>query len=280
MGISRKIKRGQCWFPVSFGRAYYNSLNQFVIEVLRSAGEEDVTHNFEYGRPVCFFSRDAQGALTYFNFVATVSYAAADSMVVSLPGGTTQADQLRASSFVGVQLYFDETTYRLMFSALDKAISARDGRLAVLRDIFHGPQEPARSAVPPVSLPWLNAVQQKAVNNALCARDVAIVHGPPGTGKTTTLVEAVYEVLRREPQVLVCAQSNMAVDWISENWPSAGFPYCVSAILPASPTRCLPIVTSSSLRPILIIPNFGPYAARYAACMPHADMAASACIRK
>lgn len=65
MGIGRKIKRGQCWFPVSFGRAYYNSLNQFVIEVLRSAGEEDVTHNFEYGRPVCFFSRDAQGALTY-----------------------------------------------------------------------------------------------------------------------------------------------------------------------------------------------------------------------
>lgn len=222
MGIGRKIKRGQCWFPVSFGRAYYNSLNQFVIEVLRSAGEEDVTHNFEYGRPVCFFSRDAQGALTYFNFVATVSYAAADSMVVSLPGGTTQADQLRASSFVGVQLYFDETTYRLMFSALDKAISARDGRLAVLRDIFHGPQEPARSAVPPVSLPWLNAVQQKAVNNALCARDVAIVHGPPGTGKTTTLVEAVYEVLRREPQVLVCAQSNMAVDWISEKLAERG----------------------------------------------------------
>lgn len=222
MGIGRKIKRGQCWFPISFGRAYYNSLNQFVIEVQRSADETDVTHNFEYGCPVCFFSRDAQGNLTYFNFVATVSYAATDSMVVSLPGGTAQADQLRAASFVGVQLYFDETTYRLMFSALDKVISARDGRLAVLRDIFHGPQAPSYSAAPPVSLPWLNAVQQEAVNQALRARDVAIVHGPPGTGKTTTLVEAIYEVLRREPQVLVCAQSNMAVDWISEKLAERG----------------------------------------------------------
>lgn len=222
MGIGRKIKRGQCWFPVSFGRAYYNSLNQFVIEVQRSADETDVTHNFEYGRPVCFFSRDVQGNLTYFNFVATVSYAATDSMVVSLPGGTAQADQLRAASFVGVQLYFDETTYRLMFSALDKVIAARDGRLAVLRDIFHGPQAPSYSAASPVSLPWLNAVQQEAVNQALRARDVAIVHGPPGTGKTTTLVEAIYEVLRREPQVLVCAQSNMAVDWISEKLAERG----------------------------------------------------------
>lgn len=222
MGIGRKIKRGQCWFPVSFGRAYYNSLNQFVIEVQRSADETDVTHNFEYGCPVCFFSRDAQGNLTYFNFVATVSYAATDSMVVSLPGGTAQADQLRAASFVGVQLYFDETTYRLMFSALDKVIAARDGRLAMLRDIFHGPQAPSYSAASPVSLPWLNAVQQEAVNQALRARDVAIVHGPPGTGKTTTLVEAIYEVLRREPQVLVCAQSNMAVDWISEKLAERG----------------------------------------------------------
>ena len=54
------------------------------------------------------------------------------------------------------------------------------------------------------------------MNRVLCARDVAIVHGPPGTGKTTTLVEAIYETLHREPQVLVCAQSNMAVDWIAE----------------------------------------------------------------
>lgn len=64
--------------------------------------------------------------------------------------------------------------------------------------------------------PWLNLSQEEAVNHVLAAKDVSIVHGPPGTGKTTTLVEAIYETLHRENQVMVCAQSNTAVDWISE----------------------------------------------------------------
>lgn len=81
--------------------------------------------------------------------------------------------------------------------------------------------------------PWLNATQEEAVNKVLHAKDVAIVHGPPGTGKTTTLVEAVYETLHRENQVLVCAQSNMAVDWISEKLVDRG----VSVLRIGNPSR-------------------------------------------
>lgn len=79
----------------------------------------------------------------------------------------------------------------------------------------------------------MNSTQESAVNKVLCARDVAIVHGPPGTGKTTTLVEAIYETLHREPQVLVCAQSNMAVDWISEKLVDRG----VNVLRIGNPTR-------------------------------------------
>ena len=68
----------------------------------------------------------------------------------------------------------------------------------------------------PIHLTWLNRSQAQAVNRVLATKEVAAVHGPPGTGKTTTLVEAVYETLRRENQVMVCAQSNTAVDWIAE----------------------------------------------------------------
>ncbi|MBM6675048.1 AAA domain-containing protein, partial [Marseilla massiliensis] len=75
--------------------------------------------------------------------------------------------------------------------------------------------------------------QEQAVNNVLRAKDVAIVHGPPGTGKTTTLVEAIYETLRRENQVLVCAQSNMAVDWISERLVDRG----VNVLRIGNPTK-------------------------------------------
>ncbi len=85
----------------------------------------------------------------------------------------------------------------------------------------------------PVRFPWLNSTQETAVNKVLCARDVAIVHGPPGTGKTTTLVEAIYETLHREPQVLVCAQSNTAVDWISEKLVDRG----VNVLRIGNPTR-------------------------------------------
>ncbi len=214
MGIGRKIKRGMCWFPLSVGRSYYNALNQFVVEVNRTEDLE-VEHLFEYGRPVCFFRQLADGKLNYLNFTATVSYVDGDRMVVVLPG-TDALLALQNADGLGVQLYFDETSYRLMFEATRQVISAKNNRLAELRDIFHGTRPASFFSFQPMRFPWLNPAQEKAVNQVLHAKDVAIVHGPPGTGKTTTLVEAVYETLHRENQVLVCAQSNMAVDWISE----------------------------------------------------------------
>lgn len=220
MGLGRKIKRGMCWFPLHIGRSYYNALNQLVIEVERQEDKE-IEHVFEYGRPVCFFTQDPLGKLNYLNFTATVSYVDEDRMVVVLPG-TEALASLQTDKTLGVQLYFDETSYRLMFEALKQVIGAKNNRLAELRDIFHGKQPTSSYSFQPIRFPWLNQTQEEAVNKVLHAKDVAIVHGPPGTGKTTTLVEAIYETLHRESQVLVCAQSNMAVDWISEKLTDRG----------------------------------------------------------
>lgn len=216
-GVVRRVRRGDCWYPVAVGRSYYNSLDRLVVEVARTE-DTDIEHNFEYGRMVCFFEQDASGMLRFLDFVGTVSYAEADSMVVALPGEEALS-RLRGAERPGVALHFDETTYRLMFEALDRVIGAKGDRLAALRDIFHGAARPAfgaESTVTGLRLPWLNRAQEQAVGEVLRARDVMVVHGPPGTGKTTTLVEAVCEVLRREPQVMVCAQSNTAVDWMAE----------------------------------------------------------------
>ena len=227
MGVERKVRRGDAWFPMAVGRTYYNSLNQMVVEVTRQPGS-DIEHNFEPGRPVCFFTmrRDAKTGkegIRYLSFTATVSYAEQDRMVVALPDSGRVAD-LMGQERMGIQLFFDETSYRLMFDAMDRVIRAQSGRLAALRDIFYTKAPASTYKFAPVCLPWLNASQQHAVNEVLRAKDVAIVHGPPGTGKTTTLVEAIYETLRRESQVLVCAQSNMAVDWISEKLVDRGVP--------------------------------------------------------
>ena len=222
MGIDRKVKRGDCWFTITVGRSYYNSLDRFVVEVTRNA-DNDIEHNFEYGRQVCFFSQDASGMLHYFNFQATVSYAEADRMVVELPGEGALA-QLQSAERLGVQLHFDDYSYKVMFEALHRVIEAKGNRLATLRDLFHtsAPVSWGAESALPLRLPWLNASQEQAVRDVLRAKDVLIVHGPPGTGKTTTLVEAISEVLRREPQVMVCAQSNTAVDWICQQLSDRG----------------------------------------------------------
>ena len=138
MGIGRKIKRGMCWYPLNLGRNYYNALNQLVIEVERRE-DKDIEHQFEYGRPVCFFTQDVSGKLNYLNFVATVNYVDEDRMVVILPSVDALL-ALQSKEVVGVQLYFDETSYRLMFEALKQVIGAKINRLAELRDIFHGTQ--------------------------------------------------------------------------------------------------------------------------------------------
>jgi len=229
MGLARKVTRGDAWFPLQVGRTYYNSLNQFCIEVTRQ-GDEEIDHNFEYGKPVVFFNAEVPagdlkqaGHIRYYGFTGTVSFVDGNRMVVAIPEGHTielQNSQLP----VGVQLFFDETSYRTMFDALERVINAKGTRLAYLRDLFYSRQPAEAFTFDPMRFPWLNESQEHAVNDVLRAKDVRVLHGPPGTGKTTTLVEAINETLMRETQVLVCAQSNTAVDWISEKLVDCGIP--------------------------------------------------------
>jgi len=222
IGLARKMKRGDAWWPVKTGKSYYNSMNQLALEIHRTA-DDDIEHNFEYGRPVRFFTSRTDSPIKYFNFTATVSYVDGDRMVAIVPDNNRLLE-LQNAEGLGVQLFFDETSYRLMFEGLDRVIKARGNRLAELRDLFYSHRPFGHYSFAPLSFPYLNKTQERAVNEVLRAKDVAIVHGPPGTGKTTTLVEAINETLMRESQVLVCAQSNMAVDWISEKLVDRGIP--------------------------------------------------------
>ena len=235
IGIRRKVKRGDAWWPLRIGKSYYNSLNQLAVEVFRTT-DEDIEHNFEFGRPVVFFTftdEDAKDAkISYFRFTGTVSYVDGDRMVVTVPDNARIID-LQGVAHVGVQLSFDETSYRLMMEALDRVLRGK-GRLGYLRDLFYSRNlKPETFVFQPMHFPYLNATQEQAVNQVMRAKDVAIVHGPPGTGKTTTLVEAIHETLMRESQVLVCAQSNMAVDWISEKLVDRG----INVLRIGNPTR-------------------------------------------
>ena len=219
-GIYRNTEMGYSWYPVETGRSYYNSLNLPVVEISKQEGDEN-EHQFEPGRPVCFFVPDSSGKQKYFSFTGTVSYVHENLMVVILPD-LRFAAVLQQIAGPGVQLYFDETSYRTMFAALKETLRAEGNRTAQLREILLGRQPAGFHTHFPVGFPWLNSRQDSAVNRVLAARDTAVVHGPPGTVKTTTLVEAIYETLHRESQVMVCAQSNTAVDWIAEKLTDRG----------------------------------------------------------
>lgn len=232
MGMQRKVKRGDAWFPLQVGKSFYNSLNQTAIEVFRTS-DQDIEHNFEFGRPVMFFRSEGSEELKYFSFTGTVSYVDGDRMVVTVPDSAPLLELQQSTDPIGVQLSFNETSYKLMFEALDRVMKAKNNHLAYLRDLFYSHQKAGRFSFEPMKFPWLNPTQERAVNEVLWAKDVAIVHGPPGTGKTTTLVEAINETLMRESQVLVCAQSNMAVDWISEKLVDRG----INVLRIGNPTR-------------------------------------------
>ena len=231
-GLRKRVAQGLCWYPVTPGRSYHNSLNQLVIEIERTENRE-IEHNFEYGRPVCFFTADISGKFKYLDFSATISYVQEDRMVVVLPTPSALMDIQGKSNDLGVQLYFDETSYKTMFSALSDVMRAKNNQLSHLRDVLLGQEKPRQRELFPIRFPWLNRSQEEAVNKVLGAKQVSIVHGPPGTEKTTTLGEAIYETLHRENQVIVCAQSNTAVDCISEKLVDRG----INVLRIGNPTR-------------------------------------------
>ncbi len=216
MGMQRKVKRGDAWFPLQVGKSFYNSLNQTAIEVFRTS-DQDIEHNFEFGRPVMFFRSEERrvksekfnsktpsnsssktqekgqensslfthhSSLKYFSFTGTVSYVDGDRMVITVPDSAPLLELQQSTDPIGVQLSFDETSYKLMFEALDRVMKAKNNRLAYLRDLFYSHQKAGRFSFEPMKFPWLNPTQERAVNEVLWAKDVAIVHGPPGTGKT------------------------------------------------------------------------------------------------
>ena len=209
-----------CWYPLRAGNCFYNALNQLVMEVEYTAGHAvGPDSEFEPGKRVTFFyiSRDSRRNVTRLTAGGTIQHIEGRRMQIALDApDTTLLLRLAQEHDLGVRLDFDDTTYQVMEQALLRAKNLESDKAVHLRETLIGSQEPEFRTLPRMVFPHLNQSQNEAVQRILEAREVAVVHGPPGTGKTTTLVEAIIETTRREPQVLVCAPSNAAVDWISE----------------------------------------------------------------
>ena len=218
--LTGAIREPSCRYPVRLGHNAVNPMGQIVVDLRYEVEEDEVELDFEPGKPVTlFYLRDGGGndacvPVPHQGYVETVGEGL---MSISLPSRAALQSlrDLGERHLLGVQLGVDNTSFRVMQEALSTAEHKEDERFVRLREVLLGNAKPSFRSLPRLSFPWLNASQNDAIQKVVEAQEVAIIHGPPGTGKTTTLVEAVIETLERESQVLVCAPSNAAVDWIS-----------------------------------------------------------------
>lgn len=209
--LEEKRKEGVCWYPVTLAQQRYSLAEKLVIKVERSA-QRDKPHVFQSGKVVSLFANSSHSHTQ--NLSGVVNNVSGNLMTITL--NVEELPDWVFEEKLGVDLLFDELAYREMETAIKVVAEANNNRIAELREILLGGQPPAFSEVYPVNVPKLNASQNEALNKVLCAKDVAIIHGPPGTGKTTTIVQAICHTLKEEKQVLVCAPSNAAADLLTE----------------------------------------------------------------
>lgn len=218
MSLQQRIKKGACWFPVQIEQTGW-SLGEHPFVVLERTKHLEQPHQFRAGQVVSLFSEKQENAKQEEKGV--IYFIKKKRMKVILYG--TQLPRWILGGKVGVQVTFDERSYIEMEKAVRQVKAAKNERLAELRDVLLG-KEPAGFDPEhhPYELPRLNASQNRAVQQILAAEDVAIVHGPPGTGKTTTLVAAIQQLVKRESPLLVCAPSNAATDLLTEKLAEQG----------------------------------------------------------
>jgi predicted DNA helicase len=253
--IKERRRRGLTWYPVTITQEDIGFGGKVVLELERPAHRQDL-HLFQVGKNACVFSNapgySGPDRPVLSGVVTSVrrNKLALATTKEELPDWVQNANTLNGStpngSTLGIDLTFDEVSYREMHQALNDVIGAHGNRLVELRDVLLGARQASYREPKADDLFYpsaLNDSQLVAVRHVIAAQDVAIIHGPPGTGKTTTLVQAILETIRRERRVLVCAPSNTAVDLLTEKLAERG----VNVIRMGNPSRVSDLLLQHTL---------------------------------
>lgn len=206
--INERRRQGVCWYPLIIDGSRFSAGERLVITVKRPEKYRE-HHHFNSGKLVSLFNAEDEDS----NSVnGVVNQANQEQMIITL--NSDQEPRWLKNGKIGVQLLFDEASYKEMNKTLKKLLTSEDHD--TIKEILLGEQRPEFSEHSKCNIQGLNASQNHALNQVLSARSLAVIHGPPGTGKTTTLIESIAETLKKENQVFVCAPSNNAVDLLTE----------------------------------------------------------------
>lgn len=225
--LTQRVKEGVTWYPIKVIRDYIGTGERIILELQR-VHSSDQPHSFQSGKLVSLFC-NASGKPEKEHTQAVINYVKEDTITITL--NSDDLPDWIEDGQLGLDVMFDEMTYKEMEYSLNKVIQAKGDRVAEFREIFLGSSKnqlqdsvsiTQASHQHLVSRNILNESQLKALDKIVSARDVAFIHGPPGTGKTTTLVQAIVLTNKLEGQVLVCAPSNAAIDLLVDKLSEQG----------------------------------------------------------
>lgn len=232
--LNERKKKGVSWYPVVIKDTEVGSGENYYLSLERTT-ELDQNHSFQVGDMVSLFNNTNSKQAKKAAISGVITYIKKNTMRVGF--SVDELPEWVEYGSLGVDLLFDAVTYKEMGEAIRQVIKTEDPRVMTLRDVLIGRKKAqflSKEEFPEYyQVAALNSSQNEAIQNILRAKDVAIIHGPPGTGKTTTMVSAVKMTLEREKQVLVTAPSNTAVDLLTKRLLAKG----VSVIRIGNPAR-------------------------------------------
>ncbi|MDQ3190478.1 MAG: AAA domain-containing protein [Bacteroidota bacterium] len=215
--LTQRRENGLTWYPIKITTTDIGLGEYLIVEVERTSGVDE-SHQMQAGKNAeLFTSNEAYSKESISGIIKSVS-----KNRLKLALTTDDLPDWATEGKLGINLLFDENSYREMQIALKKVVLAENNRLAELREILYGTKKASFNKEEDIKIESLNDSQNQAVKKIVAARDIAIVHGPPGTGKTTTLVQAIIQTLKTEKQILVCSPSNLAVDLMTEKLAEKG----------------------------------------------------------
>ncbi len=210
--INHRRENGVTWYPIVISNVEIGIGEYLSIDIERTTNHNE-PHKFSGGKIASLFSNNNNTESGTLN--GTIKVLAPNKIRLSL--NVDELPDWCDDGKLGINLLFDETSYKEMDIALEKVINASHNRLAHLRDVMYKIKVPVFEKTDvSIHITGLNQSQNEAVRKIIAAKDLAIIHGPPGTGKTTTIVQAIRQTLLNEKQVLVCSSSNTAVDLLTE----------------------------------------------------------------
>lgn len=221
--LKEKVEAGILWYPVQVVKKYY-TIGEYIEIIVERKAINAGTHKFKSGIGCEFFTIKSNGERSSFQGV--ISFVRKYKMGIIFGGNVDHVDDIEDRFKSGVEMIYDERPYRIMRSAIQAVKSSQEEHIKVLRegirkkDSFSPYHQQDKNQVQ--HDPSLNDSQNNAIAGCYESQHLAIIHGPPGTGKTTTLVALIKQLLQKEKRILVCAPSNNAVDLLARQLDQSG----------------------------------------------------------